>query len=602
MASFTTGDPITDAFHSGFSSATNTNPFGASTVQANPFAATATSTTQGDPITAAYHAGTGSASAFSSPFAPATAAASYVPPPTSLSAQNPDMGNTGGGAGGTEGGAGSGATAGGGTTTTPTTTTPPTTTPTTTTPGRGTGPRPSNPSPAPNPTDAGGQPFTSDWEKYWQQQGGAPRPANYDPNNLEQAASWYRTYPGYTDVTSQDVAAYRALVTSGQIQSSESFTDYWGTVGRTIRQNMMTNGQPGYGYSFGTSSPYDTSGNPAPPTTIGTTTNAPGGGQYNTPQPVAPNNPGAPPTPPLPPPDPVVQPTTPGTTTPGTTTPGTTTPGTTTPGTTTPGTTTPGTTTPGTTTPTSTDPNANIQSLIDLYNKDYQQNQPDMQKLLQPGFQNQQQMLMQQMQAQAALTPGRTQSGGFGQNEALGLSNLGAQQSTTMANAIQQQAIANQQQNTQLAQLATTAGMQKYTTDIQADLTKFQVNTNADLQKWLDSQDNILKKYGIDTNDVLARYQADQQLKGQMYSANKQVDAASLQAAAAGAAAAASAQASMHNAQLQYQLGQQGLNVTNQNNYANWILGLLNSGQAGLNMLGGILGQTPGGSVLPVVP
>jgi hypothetical protein len=222
-------------------------------------------------------------------------------------------------------------------------------------------------------------------------------------------------------------------------------------------------------------------------------------------------------------------------------------------------------------------------------------NGPDMEKLLSPMFQRQQQILSDKLRAEAALTPGRLESGGFGENESDALATLSGEQSATLANSLQQQSLAKMQQNTALITLGTNAGMQKYVADLNADLTKFQVNTNADLQKWLDNQDNALKKYGIDTGDVLARYQSELQLKGQMFSAEKGVDAAALQAAAAHAAAAASAQASQANAQLQFQLGMQGLNVDREKNIGQFILGLLGVGNMDLNSLNGILnGILPG--------
>lgn len=241
-----------------------------------------------------------------------------------------------------------------------------------------------------------------------------------------------------------------------------------------------------------------------------------------------------------------------------------------------------------------------IQSLIDMFQREAGANNgPNIESMLNPMFARQRQQVSDQMRAQAALTPGRIESGGFGQNEGQAISDLSGKQSATMADALQQQHLAQMQQNTQLMTLATNAGMQKYVTDINADLTRFQVNTNADLQRWLDTADNTLKKYGIDTGDVLARYQAELQLKGQMYSADRGVDAASLQAAAAHAAAAASSAASQANAQLQYQLGMQGLNVDREKNIGQFILGLLGMGNMDINSLNGILnGLLPGTTVV----
>lgn len=251
-------------------------------------------------------------------------------------------------------------------------------------------------------------------------------------------------------------------------------------------------------------------------------------------------------------------------------------------------------------TPPAGTPPPDIQSLIDMFQKEAGANNgPDIESMLNPMFARQRQLASDQMRAEAALTPGRLESGGFEMNKDQAISDLSGKQSATMADALQQQHLAKMQQNTQLMSLATTAGMQKYVTDINADLTRFQVNTNADLQKWLDSSDNTLKKYGIDTNDVLQRYQAELALKGQQYSADRGVDAAGLQAAAAHAAAAAQAAASQANAQLQFGLGMQGLNVDREKNIGQFILGLLGVGNMDMNTLNGILnGLLPGTTVV----
>jgi hypothetical protein len=237
-----------------------------------------------------------------------------------------------------------------------------------------------------------------------------------------------------------------------------------------------------------------------------------------------------------------------------------------------------------------------IQKLIDQFTAGAKQTQPDVQALLDPMFSTQRTQLQQQLEAQGALTPGRTQSGGFGQNMALAESNLVGQQSATLAGALQQQSLAQMQQNTALIQIGTTAGMQKYTTDINADLQKFSVVTNADLQKYLDNADNVIKKYGIDTTDLYSRYAAQLQLQGAEAGAGATVNAAGLYAAASGAAAAASAAASEHNAQLQYNLGIAGLGATQQNNQANFILGLLGLGGSNIGNLDQIINSIIGGN------
>lgn len=239
-----------------------------------------------------------------------------------------------------------------------------------------------------------------------------------------------------------------------------------------------------------------------------------------------------------------------------------------------------------------------IQHLIDIFNQNFGGvNNPDIEKMLDPMFGRQRQLLQQQLESAAALTPGRLQSGGFGQNEGQALSDLSGQQSAQLGGALERQAEAQRQQNTQIMQLATQAGMQKYMADMNNDLERFKVQSNTDLAKWLDTQDNVLKKYGIDTNDVLDRYKAELALKGQEYAADSGVDAAALQAAATESAAAAASAASQSNAQLQYQLGMTGLDVQREQNIGNFVLGLLGLGNVDMNQLNQILAGIPGGTI-----
>lgn len=409
-----------------------------------------------------------------------------------------------------------------------------------------------------------------------------PKPSDLDMANPEVAADWYRKFayenPAYANITASDVNAYRSNH-GGMVFNEWYLAGNRGpTAAGTDPNGNPTPADPGKG--LGQAQP------PAgtPPL---------GGGPYVPPYVAAndPNNPNAKPPAPLPnapggpklpPVDPVVPYTGPAPP-PDPNAP-------------------PGATPPGTTPP--VDPNApppggtpsDIQKLIDMFKAEAGSgNGPDIESMLNPMFARQRQKLDETLRAGAALTPGRLESGGFGMNEGQALSDLSGVQSGKMADLMQQENLAKMQQNTQLITLGTQAGMQKYVADLNADLTKFQVNTNADLQKWLDNADNALKKWGIDTGDVLARYQADLQLKGQQYSADRGVDAASLQASAAGAAAGASAAASRANAQLQYQLGMQGLNVDREKNIGQFILGLLGQGNMDLNTLNGILnGILPG--------
>lgn len=510
-------------------------------------------------------------SAFNAALSPATTTQSAFAPVTAQSVMlNPDQGAGGNGGGGT---------GGGGTTTTPAPSPPSINSPNLV-PSGGTLPQPSTPRiqpstpPPSNPVDSTNPPPvvgpSTATTPVYSVENPPPPP---DPTKMADpayAAAYYQKFaylnPAYANITADDVNTQRSLAISGQFAASghPEYQDFstWFLAGKpngatpANPSNALQPGDPGFVMPPGMT--WDPYRGLVPISQPGTT---PPGGT----------------TPPLPPTDPGTPPG--GTTPPGTTPPGTTPPG----------------TTPPSTDPTTSTPDANIQNLIDIFNSQKGQNGPDMETMLAPMFQRQSTMLQQQLEAQAALTPGRLESGGFGQNEGMALADLSGQQSATLGADQLQMAQAQMTQNTALTGLATTAGMQQYTTDINADLTKFQVNTNADLQKWLDNSDNVLKKYGIDTTDLTQRYQAQLQLQGQKYSADANVNAAALQAAATESAAAAQTAASQANAQLQYQLGLQGLGVTRENNIGNFILGLMGQGNVDINSLTGILnGMLPG--------
>ena len=259
---------------------------------------------------------------------------------------------------------------------------------------------------------------------------------------------------------------------------------------------------------------------------------------------------------------------------------------------------TPGAGTPPPGTPGQSAPADEIKRMMDLYSSTTKANNPpDVESMLNPMFARQRQKLVNEMNANAAAS-GAINSGGYSESLGSALSDLGAQQSGKLAEIMSTEHLARLQQNTQLTQLATEAGMQKYLSDINSDLTRFQVNTNADLQKWLSNADNTLKKYGIDSNDVLQRYLGKLGLEGKQIDANAQVSAAQLHAAAAESAAMASSAASQANAKLSYDLGLAGLGVERENNIANYIIGLLTLGQKGVMGLGDILGGIPPGSIV----
>lgn len=93
--------------------------------------------------------------------------------------------------------------------------------------------------------------------------------------------------------------------------------------------------------------------------------------------------------------------------------------------------------------------------------------------------------------------------------------------------------------------------------DMNNATTRLGIDTNDKLQRWLnDANSNTLQKYGIDQNTLLEKYKAELAKKGIEYSADRQVDAAALHAAAASAAAAAQSNASLMEAQMRLALGQ----------------------------------------------
>jgi len=252
----------------------------------------------------------------------------------------------------------------------------------------------------------------------------------------------------------------------------------------------------------------------------------------------------------------------------------------------------PAATPPPTTTVTGQVPAAEIQQLIDIYRKEYQSQQPDIEGLLNPMFARQRQNLIGDLNADAAAT-GAIHSGGFGQTKGDALANLGEKQSGILADYASKQNLAQMEQNTELAKLSTSAGMQQFLAEMNDSLQRDQINTNADLQKWLSTDDNTLKKYGIDAQAVWEKYQSDIGLKGKQIDAAASIDAAKLHAAAANAAAGAQARVSSENARLQHQLGLDQLGVARENNMGNFILGIMSLIAGGADNLGDILKNLP---------
>jgi hypothetical protein len=257
-----------------------------------------------------------------------------------------------------------------------------------------------------------------------------------------------------------------------------------------------------------------------------------------------------------------------------------------------------------TTPPPPPDPNAapsdEIQRLIDLYSSTYgNSQQPGVESLLNPMFARQRQNAIGDINAAgAALGSDVISSGGFGANRNQAVSDLSGQQSAALAGELSKEYLAKMDQQTKFAGFATEAGMQKYVTDINAQLSRDNVQTNADLARWLATEDNALKKYGIDVNDVLQRYQADLQLKGIQYSADASVSAASIHAAATQAAASAAAGAGMYGADLNYKLGLAGLGVDREKNIGSFMIDLFKLGLGGLSGMSDIFSNFPFGSVV----
>jgi hypothetical protein len=204
-----------------------------------------------------------------------------------------------------------------------------------------------------------------------------------------------------------------------------------------------------------------------------------------------------------------------------------------------------------------------------------------------PMFQQQQGDLQRQLQQSAAVS-GALNSGGFGATAGKAMNQLMGQQGQQLG-----QEISEQTKN--YSQLA----MQKYVTEINAAVQQEQIRTNADLERY--AQD--LQKYGIDKNDLLARYQSQLALKGQMYSADRSVDAAALHAAASQAAAAASAQASMYAANLGYQSDLMRGDISREQNIMQFILGAYALGPDWARLIlqsgpEGMFGNVPGDVVV----
>lgn len=168
----------------------------------------------------------------------------------------------------------------------------------------------------------------------------------------------------------------------------------------------------------------------------------------------------------------------------------------------------------------------------------------------QPGFSRDRDDLQARLMQTGAVT-GALNAGGFTDVVGDEMVNLASKQSTQLGEEISKQTI----NATQLA-------MQKYVAELDDSFNRLQLRTNADLE----AKAQELQKYGIDKGDLLERYKAELSLKGQTYSADRQVDAAALHAAASSAAANASAAAARYNADRDYAIGLVNADVMRENN------------------------------------
>jgi hypothetical protein len=220
----------------------------------------------------------------------------------------------------------------------------------------------------------------------------------------------------------------------------------------------------------------------------------------------------------------------------------------------------------GSVSPDSTDPNTIFANL---------------QKTLAPGFQYEQDQLTRAARASTAANGGYADdSGGAGANLLNAQQGLAANQGTRLSDYAATAEQKSLDRALQYYMTNTTAGTSRYEidtnkaiADMNADVQKLGIRTNADIEQGkLD-----LSRYGIDKNDLLDRYKSELSLKGEMYSADKQYDAAAMQKAASSAIAAANERTQKYVADLQRltDVGQLGQNdVNSKRNYDLGVLGI----------------------------
>lgn len=220
--------------------------------------------------------------------------------------------------------------------------------------------------------------------------------------------------------------------------------------------------------------------------------------------------------------------------------------------------------TPSSTTPTPPNPNDLIASLHSV---------------LDPGFQWEQDQLTRSARAASAANGGYADdSGGAGANLLNAQQALAANQGTRLSDYVTSADQKALDRALQYYMTNTQAGTSRYQVDadkaiaaMNADVQRFGITTNADIE-----QGKIdFGKYQIDKTDLLERYKAELALKGQQYSADKQLDAAALQKAASASIAASNERASKYAADLQHATDIANLGQNDINSKRNYDLGVL---------------------------
>lgn len=205
-----------------------------------------------------------------------------------------------------------------------------------------------------------------------------------------------------------------------------------------------------------------------------------------------------------------------------------------------------------------------------------------------PLFQKQQDDLQRRL-THIGATTGAVDAGGFTESVGNALSGLQAEQGAQLG-----------QEISALTQSGQALATQRYVSELDAAVRQEQIRTNADVESWaLD-----LQKYGIDKNDLMERYKSELALRGVMYSADAQVNAAALHAAASQAAAVASADASRYAADQRLRSDILGADVMREGNIMDYIMGFAALGPEwarwilGADPFGIISGAQPPGDVI----